>query len=42
MGATTLRITTLSSKIFSIMTLGIMGLFATLGINDTQHNNILH
>jgi hypothetical protein len=32
MGATTLSITT-----FSIMTLNIIGLFATLSVNDTQH-----
>ncbi len=34
MDATTLGITT-----FSLMTLSIMGLFATLSINETQHND---
>jgi len=33
-GATTLNITTVSLTI-----LGLTGLFATLGINDTQHNS---
>jgi hypothetical protein len=36
-GATTLSITTL----FSIMTLSIKGLYVTLSINGTQHNNAL-
>jgi hypothetical protein len=30
--------TTLSIKTFRITTLSVMGLFATLGINDIHHN----
>ncbi len=40
-GAKTLNITTLSIKIFSITTLSIKGLYVTLSISDTQHNNAL-
>jgi hypothetical protein len=36
---TTLCIMTLSIKTLSIKTLSIIGLFATLGINDIQHND---
>ncbi len=44
-GATTLSIMTLSTTALSITSLSItalniMGLFATLSINDTQHNSI--
>jgi hypothetical protein len=40
-GAKTLNITTLSITIFSITTLSIKGLYVTLSISDTQHNNAL-
>ncbi len=36
-GATTLRKTTLGIKTLGIKTFSIMGLFATLSINGTQH-----
>ncbi len=36
-GTTTLGKMTLAITTFSIMTLRIMGLFATIGINDTQY-----
>jgi hypothetical protein len=36
-GATTLSIMTLSITTLSIMTFRIIGLFATLSLNDTQH-----
>jgi hypothetical protein len=36
-GAMTFRIMKLSITTFSIMTLNIKGLFATLSVNDTQH-----
>ncbi len=36
---TTLSITALSITPLSIMTLNIMGLFMTLSIDDTQHND---
>jgi hypothetical protein len=35
----TLSIMTLSIETFNIMPLGIKACFATLSINDTQHNN---
>jgi hypothetical protein len=38
-GATTLSITRFSIKTFSILTLGIKGIFETLSINDIQHNS---
>jgi hypothetical protein len=48
-GATTLSITTLNIMTFSITTFGIMtvfikglGLYVTLSINDTKHNNAIH
>ncbi len=36
-GATTFSILTLSIRLFSITTLNMMGLFATLSISVTQH-----
>jgi hypothetical protein len=41
MGNTTFGITTLSIKTLTIMTPKNQGLFATLSINDPQHNNNL-
>jgi hypothetical protein len=37
-GATTFRVTALSIKTLSIKTFSIIGLFATLSINDIQNN----
>ncbi len=39
MAAVTLSITTFIIMTFNITTLIILGLFATLSINDTQQNN---
>jgi hypothetical protein len=42
LGITTFSIMTLRIMTLSITTFSIMNLFATLSINDTQHNNTLH
>ncbi len=39
MGSTTFSIMALGIMTFSILTLSILGLLATLGVNDTQYNN---
>ncbi len=39
---TTFSVMTLSITTFSEMTPNMKGLFVTLSINDTQHNNTLH
>jgi hypothetical protein len=42
MDAMTVSLTTFSIKIFRITTLSVMGVFATLCINDTLINDIHH
>jgi hypothetical protein len=41
-GGMTVSKTTIGIKSLSKMTLSINGLFATLSINNTQHNDIQH